>query len=372
MITMGEIQFAGMVAMGALALTQVFQVPRRAAHHRVYGHARWLMFTGLVLLTLHFFVQYIGGFRTMGVTQAVFINLLFFIPCNLCISLAMLFVQRQGQIKYNEWMMGWRGYALASAILIATILIDSTPFREESHALRVAEYVSAVIYMLIQCYYFALHYREYRSMHQAVLEYFDHDRRDLLLWMGLSVVALALTGLFIPVLIFTTGWPLIGFSVFMFCTIYYCASSFHSYGISLDAQRVEEARRSLSHDEEETVTTENFTLSDTDKQRINAAAQHWADEGGYLKSNLTLSSVAAEMDVQRYMLKAWLQESEYGKLSSWLNCLRTEEAKRLMRQHPEWSLDIISEHCGFSSRQYFHKVFHQQMGITPTNFQNQV
>ena len=367
---MGEIQFAGIIATGALALTLVLQVPRRAAHHPIYGWARWLMFSGLALLTLQFFVQYLGNFRDVGVTQAVFFNLLFFMPSTLLISLSLLYVQRQSQISYNEWMTGWRCCFLAAAILIATALFDGVPFREESKALRLAEYVCAVIYVSFQSYYFVLHYREYRNMRQAVLEYFDRDRRDLLLWMGLSVVALALTGLFIPIFIFTQGWPLIIFSVFAYSTVYYCANSFHSYGISLDAQRVEEARRSQKADEEaEPTATDNFVLSEADKQRISAAAKRWADEGGYLKSNMTLTTVATEMDVQRYMLKEWLHESGYGKLSTWLNSLRTEEAKRLMAEHPDWSLDIVSEHCGFSSRQYFHKVFLQQTGNTPTSFQ---
>ena len=368
MVTISEIQFAGMIAMGALALTQVLQVPRRAAHHPIYGKARWLLFSGLALLTVQFFIQYMLGFRQMGVTQAVFVNLLFFMPCNVTISQAILFVQRQGHMSRREWMMGWRFYFVSAALLTVVALTDGKPFSEESGWLRQAEYVSAILYMIMQCHYFVLHCREYHRLRRALAEYYDNDRQYLLLWMALSVVLLALVGLFVPVIIFTQGWPLVAFSIFFFCTIYYCASSFHSYGISLDAQRVEEAAQSLRHDEAETSVADNVVLNEADRLRISEAAKRWIEAGGYLKPNLTLTSVSAGMDVQRYMLKAWLQESEYGKLSSWLNHLRTEEAKRLMAEHPEWSLDTISEHCGFSSRQYFHKVFHETTGITPTRF----
>ena len=144
-ISMGEIQFAGMIAMGALALTQVLQVPRRAAHHPVYGQARWLLFAGLALLSIQFFLQYVLRLREMGVTQAVFVNMLFFMPCALTISQAILVVQRQWRITYNEWMMGWRFYAVASAILIAVALSDGKPFSAESDRLRKAEYVSAIL-----------------------------------------------------------------------------------------------------------------------------------------------------------------------------------------------------------------------------------
>ena len=361
-------QFAGMILMGALALTQIIQVPRRVAHHPIYGRARWLMATGLALLSIQFFLQYFYGFREMGVNQAVFINLLFFVPCTLSMSLAILFVQRQGHVTYHEWMMGWRLCAVMAAILIATVLADGIPFREYSPALRTAEYIGAAIYLIIQSFYFILHVREYHRMRNAVSEYYDRDRNDLLGWMGLSIVVLALVALFVPAVIFVQGHLLTTFAVFFLCLIYYSACSFHAYGISLDNARVEEAEQSVMSDDAEVANESGGVLSDADKAHVKEASDKWVESGAYCKPNLTLSSVAEEMDIQRYLLKAWLRETEFGKLSTWLNHLRTDEAKRLMTVHPDWALDSIAEQCGFSSRQYFHKVFHEITGITPTHF----
>jgi len=388
MITIGEIQFGGMVAMSALAFTQIMQTPRRVTRHPVYGWARWLMASGLAVLSLQFLLQYAFGFRAMGVTQAVFINELFFIPCIVSMSLAILYVQRQGKLSYNEWMMGWRLYALAAVILIGTALADDVPFREESKALRHAEYAVAAIYIVLQLYYFALHFREYRRLRKAVEEYYDRDYSDMLHWMGLSIVLLTLASMFAPLFLFSEGWPLIAFSVFFFCLIYYCASSFHSYGISLDAERVEEAEESMQTDAARLVGKEdngknaqtvgsatsierNQLLTDATRERIAKAAETWVLAGGFRETNLTLTVVAGEMKVQRYLLKAWLQEGQYRKLSTWLNYLRTEDAKRLMAEHPDWGLDTVAIQSGFGSRQYFHKVFHEQTGITPTKFMRQ-
>ncbi len=373
MVTINEMQFAGIIGMGVLALTQVVLVPRRVAKHPVYGWARWLMATGLALLSLQFVVQYAFNIRQdMGTTQAVFVNLIFFVPCTLCMSLGILYVQRQGQVTRGEWMTGWRLYGLILAILVGTALADGVPFREESHALRIAEYVCSVIYLVQQGYYFYLHLHAYHRMQRAVEEYYDRERNDLLRWMGFSIIVLASFALIVPIIMFAPDFILIPFAILSFFMIYYTASSFYAYGISLDTQRVEEAENSLQTDAEEEEQEAGTGLSEGEKRRIEKASREWVEAGGYLKPNLTLTSVADEMHLQRYLLKAWLRKTEYGKLSSWINYLRTEEAKRLMAEHPEWSLDIVSEHCGFSSRQYFHKIFHEQMGITPTSFQERI
>ena len=150
MITVNEMQFAGMIGMGLLSLTLNINVPRRVAKHPVYGWARLLMSTGLALLSIQFLLQYAFNLREMGLNQAIFVNLLFFIPCTLSMSLAILYVQRQGRINYNEWMVGWRLYALVAVVLISTVLLDGVPFAMDSPALRKAEYFGAAVYLIIQ------------------------------------------------------------------------------------------------------------------------------------------------------------------------------------------------------------------------------
>lgn len=403
MITLGEMQIGAMMTSGLLALTLAVQVPRRVARQTVYGHARWCMVAGLFLTSVHFLIQYIFGFREIGVTQAVFVNLLCFMPSVAVISMGLLYVQRRGDMAPREWYITWSFVYVAAAILIFTALCDNVPFREESPALRKAEHVAAVLFLLMEVYVTVRLAQEFARMRKAIVEYYDRERGDLFRWMGLSVLFLAVMGMGVPYFIFTQGLPLIIFSVLLISTIYYCATSFQSYGISLDAQRVEEAQESLQKDEEEKrehigdntaepasarttigeeikalATSLNIknavpaggfdTLSRKDQERVERALQRWTENGGYRKPNLTLTMVANEMGIQRYLLKAWLQSSEYGKLSEWLNHLRTEEAVRLMRQHPDWGYDVIAERCGFGSRQYFHKVFHEQMGVTPAKF----
>ena len=361
MIGITEMQYGGMLTTALLALTLAFQLPRRVMRDEIYGKARWLMVGGLTLLSAQFLLQYIGGYRQMGVTQGVFWNLLFFIPCTISINLALLFVQQKGKLSWRKWCFGGVLYLIVAGILVGTAIYDGIPFEEESKALRTAEYVGSIIFLLMQGHYFLFLYSGYRRMQKAVDEYYDRERKDLLGWMGRSVTMLAIITLFVPYAIFQEGWMLTVFACAFFVIIYYCASCFHCYGITQDTKRVEEAELSMEDDEEEA------TLSDADRERVERAAKRWVKTRNYLQANQTLTTVANDMDVQRYMLKTWLQQTKYGKLSNWLSQLRIKEAQRIMIEHPDWGVEAVAEHCGLSLSS-FHRIFRQLTGMTPARF----
>lgn len=52
----------------------------------------------------------------------------------------------------------------------------------------------------------------------------------------------------------------------------------------------------------------------------------------------------------------------------WLTRLRLDEAKRQFREHPDWQIETIAQHCGFRTANYFHEVFKQKTGVTPTEW----
>ena len=75
------------------------------------------------------------------------------------------------------------------------------------------------------------------------------------------------------------------------------------------------------------------------------------------------------MSMPQRHLQEWLRQSEYGKLAGLVTTLRIEEAKRVLKEHPDWSTESVADYCGFSSREYFHRTFRQLTGSTPANYQ---
>ena len=359
MITLGEMQISGMLTMLMLSVMLMACVPDRSIRRGSFARARWMMAAGTGLIAVQFLLQYIFGFRQMGVTQGVCCNLVFFTPATLLCGMAILYVQRQGRVSLREWMTGGGICALAILLLIGVALMDGIPIREESPLLRWSEYVASVLYVMMQSYIFKRQFMTYIRLEQAVDEYYDRSRRDLFGWMGWSMKTMAVLAFFVPLVIFMEGAPLVGFSIAYFFAIAYSTISLYSYGISKDVERVEEA---------EEVVNQEIRPREIDPA-ITEAVDRWKANAHYREHNLTLGIVARQMGVPQRQLQEWLRQSEYGKLAGLVTTLRIEEAKRVLKEHPDWSTESVANYCGFSSREYFHRTFRQMTGMTPANFQ---
>lgn len=102
---------------------------------------------------------------------------------------------------------------------------------------------------------------------------------------------------------------------------------------------------------------------------VNEKVERWIASEAYREHNLTIAIVARQMGLPQRQLQEWLRQSEYGKLAGLVTTLRIEEAKRVLKQHSEWSTENAADVCGFSSREYFHRTFRQMTGTTPAIYQ---
>lgn len=358
MITIGEMQISGVLTMLMLSVMLMLCVPHRSIRRNSFARARWLMAVGTGLIAVQFLLQYIFGFRQMGITQAVFCNLLLFTPATLCCSMAILYMQNHGKVALRTWMTVCLLCAISTLLLIGTMLLDDVPIRQESPLLRMADYTGALIYVVMQSYIFSLQFKAYKQLELAVDEYFDRERHDLFGWMGWSMRTMAFLAFFVPLVIFMEGKTLVLFSVAYFFSIAYSTISLYTYGVSEDISRVEEAETS----EKITAKNEKYDAA------IEKPIEKWIKSDAYREHNLTLSVVARQMKVPRRQLQEWLRQSEYKNLAGLVTPLRIEEAKRILIERPEWSMETIADHCGFSSREYFHRAFRQIVGTTPAKF----
>lgn len=351
-----------------LSVMLMLCVPHRSIRRNSFARARWLMATGTGLLALQFLLQYIFGFRQMGITQGVFCNLLFFTPASLLCSMAILYVQRHGVILRKEWLVVCSICLASMLILLGTIALDGIPFREGSPALQIAEYLVALLYVVMQSLIFVMQFKAYNKVKQAVGEFFDRERHDLFGWMGLSMRTMAILAFFVPLVIFMEGKMLVLFSIAYFFSIAYSTISLYTYGVSEDIIRVEKAEEECP----KSGNKKNSLPKEGDAEGnvlVLEAVERWKTSGAYRNHNLTLSVVAKQMKLTRRQLQEWLRQSEYKNLAGLVAPLRIEEAKRVLKEHPEWSVETIADHCGFSSREYFHRAFREGTGMTPAKFQ---
>lgn len=362
-----NMQFTAVMLMALMTVALAFWMPRRVNDDRVVNRSRWLMAGGLALLGVQFYLQLRYGFRAQGVTQAVFVNLLFFIPCAVLISLSVLNLQRQGRIRLCEYLVGPVTWVVAAGIMVTVGQMNGCQLMSDTPEMRNAEMIASVCYAAMQLYYAYLETLELRRMRLALANYYDRERSNLLNWMRWSVGVLSVLALMAPILIYLQGLILAVYALMMFVGIFYMWLQFIGYIRTNAARRMREAEEN----EEEVISSEmqSEEIVNDELPRIAEAAERWVAEEKYRSSGITIKTVAAEMGVHRYELTAWLKTTEHGQFSSWITYNRIEAAKRLLKQHADWSNEAVAQACGFSTRNYFQTVFKKEVGMTPSEYQ---
>ncbi len=88
-------------------------------------------------------------------------------------------------------------------------------------------------------------------------------------------------------------------------------------------------------------------------------------EKPYRNPDFQLQDLRQVLPMNRTYLSQFIN-AEYGcSFYHWVNGLRVAEAKRLIAEHPDMTLEEVSKHCGFSSRRLFTQIFARETEVTP-------
>lgn len=98
---------------------------------------------------------------------------------------------------------------------------------------------------------------------------------------------------------------------------------------------------------------------------IQSSLDQWCDNHGYKDTAVNMPTLSNTLDIPRHELTQFFSEHRNTTFRIWLSEIRLNAAKKMMQDYPEYSNDIISSECGFSSRSYLYKIFKEKEGCTP-------
>lgn len=98
---------------------------------------------------------------------------------------------------------------------------------------------------------------------------------------------------------------------------------------------------------------------------IQAALDKWCAELGYKDSSVNMLTLSHSLGINKNELTQFFSQCQNTTFRIWLSEIRFNAAKRMMMENPDYSNDIISSECGFSSRSYIYRVFKEKEGCTP-------
>lgn len=128
---------------------------------------------------------------------------------------------------------------------------------------------------------------------------------------------------------------------------------------------IEEAEKEMNEESAETEEADNQELKKANAEYRRILESWMEDEKPYLNPDFRLLDLRQVLPLNRTYLSQ-LINNEYGcSFYQFVTNYRIEEAKRLMREHPDKKLQEISDQCGFSSPAVFSRIFVREVGMTP-------
>ena len=90
----------------------------------------------------------------------------------------------------------------------------------------------------------------------------------------------------------------------------------------------------------------------------------------YAEPNLTINSIAQKLQTNRSYLSSSISTYAEMNFNNFINSYRIREAKRLILQNPNLSLNEVMYMCGFNSRTPFYMSFQKCSGMSPQQFKD--
>ena len=131
----------------------------------------------------------------------------------------------------------------------------------------------------------------------------------------------------------------------------------------IDENRKKKAKKRVRQD-----GVEDVVLQD-DKEagfvRLEKALDKWVQEKRYREYDRTRDDIARELRTTKEILHLYFATKMGVDFRTWRTNLRIEEAKTLLLENKDASINIIAEASGFSDKSNFHRQFVKIVGCSP-------
>ena len=348
--------------------------------NRRYEWSRWMIFSALLLMAVHFFLQMYCGFRATGAAVGAVINVLVYLPCFTIVAMAIYNIEATHTKR--------RKMNLICAAVYAAMLAAFAAGYSFSGSLNIGAWLYVMLALffgnMVYCIYMVK--KEMKKRKRMLETMAATDMLPFVRYARASVVLLLLTAVSMPFAILSTKSLYIvgpvGLLVLLFFVANFVAFGFNYVpteellnkekgdNLTADAVNAECEEESVKCDAQQSApeTGSEQTsqqLSDARIAFIRSALDHWCADLGYKDSSVNMLTLSHTLGINKNELSQYFSQCQNTTFRIWLSEIRFNAAKRMMMECPDYSNDIISSECGFSSRSYLYRVFKEKEGCTP-------
>lgn len=378
--------------------------------NRRYEKSRWLIFAAMVGLALQFLAQMGGEFRAKGDDEGAIFNMLVYPPCFTLIAM--------GIYNIEAMHANLRKMNVVCATIYAAILAIFGVGYSQSGSFHIGNWLYVMVFLfgvnLAYCHVMII--VEIRKRRKMLEEMAGNDILPYVRFARASVIILLLLIIAMPVAVLSSDFLYVIGPLELLALLFFIIS-FVSLGYNYNPAEelldkdVEENYAVMENGQIETTQIENHAnrnhrdgkhadgdradgkenggeaapcaeeqnveqdkKEETLQQQFAAARQKiirekldaWCASRGYKDTSVNMISLARSLSITKTELSRYLSSCYNTTFRIWLAEVRFEAAKQMILEHPDYSNDVISAECGFSSRSYLYRMFKEKEGCSPT------
>lgn len=355
-----------------------------------YERARWLIFVGIMGLAAHYLMQMRYGFRAVDDAVGATVNALVYAPCFSLISMGIFHIEAT-HVRRR------RVYVVCAAINLAIFACFFIGFLQHGE-MRIGAWLYAMLALFAAnvVYCIVVIVREIIKRRRLLETMAGGDLMPYVRYSRASLLILFFPALVSPFAIISTKL-LYFFAPLGLMAILFFVLSFVALGYSyvptealLDAD-ADTSPAIVVAQQEETNTKQAVPLHgdachdvaalDSDKEKeqqtatllpedrkmqIQQRLDAWCAAMGYKDGGVNLLSLSHSIHISKDDLTLFFDQCLNTTFRIWLSDIRFAAAKKMMIENPDYSNDIISSECGFSSRTHLYRIFKAREACTPT------
>ena len=332
-----------------------------------YLRSRRLMGAALLVLAANYSVHLFYEIRLKDVNVTILMNLSTYFLCYWLFSSALMTLLDSRYITRRRFIYHISMWLAFSAVSVFILIMP------DYYDIRFWSILSLAAWLLV--YGIILSCRLLNTYTDAVI-LFDNTHSDdigsYIRWLSVLTYWAIGFGSMCGVLTFMPDesvflWILssIPFYIYLYCR-------YQDY--ILFYEKVEKALREDAAFLEDNADKEDAKVSVDDNPQyhldIEKRILEWIEAEGYRQPGITLNDLSVLLGTNRTYLSQYIKSVYKVSFRRWITDLRIEYAKRLIRQHPQWRVQEISESSGFHTTSHFTRMFTDKEGCSPSKWRN--
>lgn len=276
-------------------------------------------------------------------------------------------------------------FMISIFILFCVSAMLTETFFSEDKRLHEALLITAIVLFIFQNSYLIIIFNKaYRKSLDLLEKYYDEDEEHKVKWIRFCYILTMLTTMFVLIYMLLPESLIKIYIFFYILYLIYFASNFISFigshKLLLDAfghsafteqksvkKRRRHARHNVTGDGQETDAPDDLRI---EFSAIEKSLRKWVGEKRYREYDKSREEVAHELGTTREMLQLYFTDIVGEDFRSWRTSLRINDAKQMLLEKKDTSINLIGEMAGFSDRSNFHRQFTRLVGCTPKKWRD--